>query len=53
MLDKPSADEIDPWLRYTGWNRVLGQSKHDIVKTLEYASMPDPEESELVRLIDA
>jgi len=32
---------------------VLGQSKHDIVKTLEYASMPDPEESELVRLMDA
>ena len=53
MLAKPSADEIDPWLRYTGWNKVLGQSKHSIVKTHEFVRMPDPEEPKLERLLGA
>jgi hypothetical protein len=53
LLAKPAADELDPWLRYTGWNEVLGQSKHGIIKTHEFTHMPDPEEPKLVRLLQA
>lgn len=53
LLARPTADELDPWIRYTGWNEVLLQSKHSIVKTHEFARVPDPEEPELVRLLEA
>ena len=53
LLARPTADELDPWIRYTGWNEVLGQSKHGIVKTHAFARKPDPDEPRLVRLLEA
>ena len=53
LLAKPSADEIDPWLRYTGWNEVLQQSQVDIIQTYEYTRQPDQEETKLQRLLRA
>jgi hypothetical protein len=32
LKDVPAV-EMDSWLQYTKWNEVLGQSKHDLVKT--------------------
>ncbi|KAK6610433.1 hypothetical protein H4I95_03492 [Botrytis cinerea] len=43
--------EIDSWLRYTKWNEVLSQSKHNLVETSRYTRMPDPEEPQLERLL--
>ena len=53
LLARPTADELDPWIRYTGWNEVLLQSKHSIVKTHEFVRVPNLEEPELVRLLEA
>ena len=50
---RPRADELDPWLRYTGWAAVLSRSKHGLVKTYEFARAPGPEEPQLVRLLEA
>ena len=32
------AAEIDPWLRYTGWEEVLAGSKHDLAATAVFAA---------------
>ena len=40
LLKKASADEVDPWLRYTQWNEVLGQSRHNIITTLCIIILP-------------
>jgi hypothetical protein len=53
LLSQPTADELDPWMRYTGWNEVLGQSKHGLVKTHEFAQEASPEEPHLIRLCHA
>lgn len=53
LLARPTADELDPWIRYTGWNEVLGQSKHGIVQTHTFTREPDPDEPKLVRLLEA
>lgn len=45
--------EMDSWLRYTKWNEVLSQSKHNLVETFRYTRMPDPEEPQLERLLRA
>lgn len=45
--------EMDSWLRYTKWNEVLSQSKHNFIKTFHYTRMPDPEEPQLERLLRA
>jgi hypothetical protein len=53
LLAKPPEVELDPWLRYTKWYEVLEKSKHNLVKTYEYLREPDPEESELHRVVRA
>jgi Orsellinic acid/F9775 biosynthesis cluster protein D len=52
-LKEVPAVEMDSWLRYTKWNEVLSQSKHDLVQTFHYTRMPDPDEPELGRLLGA
>jgi hypothetical protein len=52
-LKKVPAAEIDSWLQYTGWNEVLGQSKHNLVKTHQFARPPDLDEPELERVLRA
>jgi hypothetical protein len=52
-LKKVPAAEIDAWLHFTGWNEVLGQSKHNLVKTHQFARPPDPDEPELGRVLRA
>ena len=52
-LKKVPAAEIDAWLHFTGWNEVLGQSRHDLVKTHQFARPPDPDEPELERVLRA
>jgi Orsellinic acid/F9775 biosynthesis cluster protein D len=52
-LKKVPAAEIDSWLQFTGWNEVLGQSKHNLVKTHQFACAPDPNEPELERVLRA
>jgi hypothetical protein len=53
MLERAPAQEIDPWLQYTGWETVLRRSKHDLMMTAKYARDPDVEETDLSRLIRA
>ena len=53
MLKEVPVVEIDSWLRYTKWNEVLRQSKHNLVKTFHYTRMPDPDEPQLERLLRA
>jgi hypothetical protein len=38
--------EMDSWLQYTGWNAVLNQSKHDLIKTAAFAHEPGPDDRE-------
>jgi len=45
--------EMDSWLQYTGWNAVLNQSKHDLVKTYQFTREPDNDEPELSRVVRA
>jgi Orsellinic acid/F9775 biosynthesis cluster protein D len=52
-LKKVPAAEIDAWLHFTGWNEVLGQSKHNLVKTHQFAQPPDHDEPELERVLRA
>jgi hypothetical protein len=35
LKDVPAV-EMDSWLQYTKWNEVLGQSKHNLVKTFKF-----------------
>lgn len=53
LLARPTADELDPWLRYTKWHDVLSQSKHDIVKTHKFVQDAEPEETQLEHLARA
>ena len=53
MLKEVPVVEMDSWLRYTKWNNVLSQSKHNLVKTSHYTRMPDPDEPQLERLLRA
>lgn len=48
---QPSADELDPWLCYTGWNAVLERSKHNLVETYTFVRMPDANEVGLDRVL--
>lgn len=52
-LEQPRADELDPWLRYTGWNEVLTQSKHNLAKTHAFTRLPDDDETDLVCVLQA
>lgn len=52
-LKNVPTTELDSWLQFTGWNEVLGQSKHDLVKTAQFAHEPRPEEPELARVLRA
>jgi hypothetical protein len=52
-LKKVPAAEIDSWLQYTGWNEVLCQSKHNLVKTHQFARAPDPDVPKLQRALRA
>jgi len=45
------AAEVDPWLRYTGWEEVLAGSKHDLVTTAAFTATATATEPELERLI--
>jgi hypothetical protein len=38
------AAELDSWLQFTEWPRVLGQSKHDYVETYQFARPPDADD---------
>ena len=49
LQDVPTV-EMDSWLQYTKWNEVLGQSKHNLVKTYEFSREADPDEPELERV---
>ena len=44
--------EMDSWLRYTGWNAVMNQSKHDMIKTYQFTREPN-DEPELGRVVRA
>ena len=44
--------EMDSWLQYTGWNAVMNQSKHDMVKTYQFTREPE-DEPELSRVVRA
>ena len=52
-LSEYPAVELDSWLRYTQWNEVLAQSKHDMVKAAAFAHEPQPDEPELGRVVRA
>jgi hypothetical protein len=52
LRDVPAV-EMDSWLQYTKWNEVLGQSKHNLVKTSQFTRKPDPDEPELDRVLRA
>ena len=52
-LKKVPAAEIDAWLQFTSWNKVLGQSKHNLVKTYQFACPSNPDEPELERALRA
>jgi superfamily II DNA helicase RecQ len=47
------ATEIDPWLRYTGWEEVLAGSKHDLVTTVAFTATATADEPKLARLIQS
>jgi hypothetical protein len=50
LLAKVPPDEMEPWLRFTGWNAVLFRSKHSLKQTYEYRRGPDEDELGLRRL---
>jgi hypothetical protein len=52
LKDVPAV-EMDSWLQYTKWNEVLGQSKHNLVRTFQFTREPDPDEPELGRVLRA
>jgi hypothetical protein len=45
------AAEIDPWLRYTGWEEVLAASKHDLVTIAAFTATATADEPELEQLL--
>jgi len=47
------ATEIDPWLRYTGWEEVLAVSKHDLVTTAAFTATAAATKPELARLLES
>ena len=47
------ATEVDPWLRYTGWEEVLAGSKHDLVTTAAFTATAAATEPELARLLQS
>jgi hypothetical protein len=53
LLARPAEVEVDPWLRYTKWYKVLNTSKHDLVRTHAFLRVPDHDEIQLHRLIRA
>ena len=53
LSQKPAAVEISPWLRYTGWIAVLSALQHGLVKTYEFTRLPDVEETQLIRVLEA
>jgi hypothetical protein len=40
-----------PWLQYRGWEEVLAESKHDLVKTTEFTATAADTEPELERVL--
>ena len=52
LKDVPAV-EMDSWLQYTKWNEVLGQSKHNLVKTFQFTRKPDPNEPKLDHVLRA
>jgi len=38
---------MDLWLRETKWNKVLGQSKYNLVKMFQFTYKPNPNEPKL------
>lgn len=52
-LKNVPAAEIDAWLHFTSWNEVLGQSKHNLVKTHQFARPPNLDEPKLERVLRA
>ena len=53
LNQKPAAVELDPWLQHTKWHAVLIQSKHNLTATAEFVRMPDPEERQLVLVLES
>jgi hypothetical protein len=53
LLARPAEVEVDPWLQYTKWYKVLNKSKHDLVRTYAFLREPDHDEIKLHRLIRA
>jgi len=47
------ATEIDPWLRYTGWEEVLAGSKHDLETTAAFTATATATEPELALLLQS
>jgi hypothetical protein len=52
LKDVPAV-EMDSWLQYTKWNKVLGQSKHNLVKTFQFTCKPNPDKPKLDRVLRA
>ena len=52
-MARPAEVEVDPWLQYTKWYKVLNKSKHDLVRTYAFLREPDHDEIKLHRLIRA
>jgi superfamily II DNA helicase RecQ len=47
------AAEIDPWLRYNGWEEVIAGSKHDLATTAALTATATATEPELARLLQS
>ena len=47
------ATEVDPWLRYAGWEEVLAASKHNLVKTAEFTATATAAEPELEQVLQS
>jgi superfamily II DNA helicase RecQ len=47
---KPHSTETDPWLRYTEWDEILAQSKHDLVATHAFTATATAAEPHLQRV---
>lgn len=48
---RPVAVELSPWLRDTQWDTVFAASKHGHLATHQFTRMPDPEETQLSRIL--
>jgi hypothetical protein len=38
LLARPAEVEVDPWLQYTKWYKVLNKSKHDLVRPIQLSN---------------